>query len=105
MATTSTDTNKVTSVASLKRIMQAGFRFRCEHHQRPQISGWREIIKPQSNGFWYLCEGFEDKHCHSHYPSAAQIQFNDDGSVSFLDNDYGKPVFTYHFDLVTTDAR
>jgi hypothetical protein len=96
------------SLAAFKRQVRVGTVLQCEHHERPQISGPRPVVKVQANAISYTFArpGCDKAHEHSqyctqageiigwcHWPKASESRINEDGSLTFLRD--GKPIFTY----------
>lgn len=84
--------------SEFKKQMRVGLVFRCEHHERPAISGPREVVKVQTNAIAFKW-GPEGKTGWFYYPKSVKEVSVKENSITLLTPD-GKPVFTYHLDAV-----
>lgn len=84
--------------ADFKRRLKVGLVLQCEHHERPEISGRREIVKVQSNAISYLFDHPEngERTGWAYFEKASRWRIAEN-SVTAIDEETGKAVFTYHF--------
>lgn len=79
----------VTSLASLKRAIQQGATIRVLDHWQPNLIGTtRKAVKVQTNGYWFYGPDHSGKSVRmwAEYPKAAELRFNQEGTVTFHPN-------------------
>jgi len=86
--------NLMASLASFKRQVEVGTVIECtENTLNPKAVGTREVIKVQTNGFWWVNEAIrQTKHgrAWTDYPKAADVVAVDDEQITWT---LGRPEY------------